>query len=70
MNALAPTFPPRLLTRENAAYYLGISVRKLDELQGQSRIVPKKLDGKRGYLREDLDEFARSLPDWDPERAS
>lgn len=60
------SFPPVLLSREEAAAYLAdISVRKLDELQAQGRIIPKALDGKRGYLREDLDEFARSLPDWE-----
>ena len=60
------SFPPRLLSREDAAAYLGgISVRKLDELQAQGRIIPKALDGRRGYLRDDLDEFARGLPDWE-----
>ncbi len=60
------TYPPALLSREEAAAYLaGISTRKLDELQAQGRVIPKALDGRRGYLREDLDEFARSLPDWE-----
>ena len=58
-------YPPILLSREEAAAYLaGISPRKLDELQAQGRIIPKALDGRRGYLRDDLDAFARSLPDW------
>lgn len=48
-----------------AAYYLGISTTKLNGLQAQGRIIPKKLDGKRGFLRSDLDEFAASLPDWE-----
>lgn len=61
----APAYLPRLLSREDAAAYLGgISVRKLDELQAQGRIIPKRLDGRRVYLRDDLDEFARALPDW------
>lgn len=65
------TFTPILLSHEEAAAYLGdISPRKLDELQAQGRIIPKALDGRRGYLRDDLDEFARSLPDWETRRAS
>lgn len=59
------TYTPVLLTREEAAAYLGdISVRKLDELQAQSRIIPKALDGRRVYHRDDLDALAASLPDW------
>ncbi len=58
-------YPPILLCREEAAAYLAqISPRKLDALQAEGRIIPKALDGRRGYLREDLDAFARALPDW------
>lgn len=59
------TYPPILLGRDEAAAYLAISPRKLDELQAQTRLIPKALDGRRGYLRDDLDEFARNLPDWE-----
>lgn len=58
-------FAPVLMSEEMAAYYLGISPRKLNALQAQGRIIPKQLDGKRGFLRSDLDEFAESLPDWE-----
>lgn len=61
-------YPPILLKRDEAAAYLGISTRKLDELQSQGRVIPKALDGSRGYLRDDLDAFARSLPDWETQR--
>lgn len=64
------SFPPALLGREDAAAYLAISVRKLDELQSQGRVIPKRLDGRRGYLRTDLDEFAAALPDWSEKEAS
>ena len=57
-------YAPILLPEAEAAHYLGISDTKLNRLQRQGRIIPKALDGKRGYLRDDLDEFARSLPDW------
>lgn len=59
------TYPPILLTDEDAAYYLGISVTKLNRLQAAGRIIPKAIDGKRGFLRDDLDAFARALPDWE-----
>jgi len=59
------TYPPGGLNREEAAAYLGgISVRKLDELQAQGRIIPVALDGRRVYLRSDLDEFLAGLPGW------
>lgn len=57
-------FAPGLMTQDQAAFYLGCSTRKLNQLQAQSRIVPKKLDGKRGFARADLDAFIESLPDW------
>lgn len=57
-------YPPILLPYLDAAEYLGVSLAKLNELQAQRRIMPRALDGKREFLRDDLDEFARSLPEW------
>lgn len=62
------TYPPILLDEPAAAAYLSISTAKLNQLQRQGRLIPKRLDGKRGFLRGDLDAFAEGLPDW--ERAS
>lgn len=59
------TYTPILLRDEDAAEYIGVSVTKLNRLQAQGRIIPKAIDGKRGFLRDDLDEFARNLPDWE-----
>lgn len=65
MTSQKPDWTPILFSREDAAIYLGgISVRKLDELQAQRRIVPRALDGRRVYLRDELEEFARGLPGW------
>lgn len=66
------TYAPGGLSREEAAAYIGgVSVRKLDELQAQGRIVPVALDGRRVYLREHLDAFLASLPEWgDRDRAT
>jgi hypothetical protein len=57
-------YPPILFNDEDAAYYLGISVTTLNRLQAAKHIIPKDLGGRRGFLRDDLEEFARNLPDW------
>lgn len=44
-------YPPFLMSREEAAYYLCISTRTLDGLQAQSKIIPKRNGGKRGIPR-------------------
>lgn len=63
------SFTPGLMGEASAAFYLNISTSKLNELQAQGRIIPKKLDGKRGFARTDLDAFIDSLPDWETRRA-
>jgi len=62
------SFAPKLMGEEAAAFYLDISIRKLAQLQAQGRLIPKALDNKRGFLRDDLDAFAESLPDWETRR--
>ena len=48
-------FPPALMTRELAAYYLSFSLRELDELRAQKKITPVG-EGKRvRYRKTDLD---------------
>lgn len=58
-------FTPGLMGESAAAFYLDISTSKLNELQAQGRLIPKKLDGKRGFAKADLDQFIESLPDWE-----
>lgn len=60
-----PAYPPILMGDEEAAAYLGISARQLARLQAESLVIPKALGSRRGFLRDDLEEFARSLPDWE-----
>lgn len=49
-----------LLTREEAAKYLRISVRTLLALTRRGRLPVVSLSGRRiAYLREDLDRFIR-----------
>jgi len=58
------TYPPILFTDDDAAAYIGVSVATLNRLQAAGKIVPKANGGKRGFLRDDLEEYARGLPDW------
>lgn len=58
-------YAPVLMGREAAAAYIDVSLRKLDELQAKSAIVPKRNGGKRGFLKADLDSYAANLPDWE-----
>jgi len=51
--------PPSLLTREEAADVLGISVRKLDELAEAGRLKPTKIDRAVRYHPKTLERFVR-----------
>lgn len=62
--ARAMNFAPVLFSPEDAAAYLNISVRKLDELQAKNEITPRDVHGKRGFHRDDLETFADELPEW------
>ncbi|GIG27206.1 helix-turn-helix domain-containing protein [Cellulomonas denverensis] len=61
----SPSYPPALLRREDAAEYLAVSPRKLDELQAKGVVIPVRLDGMKRFRRSDLDDIAAGLPDWD-----
>lgn len=61
-------FPPRMMTRELAAYYTGRSVRDLDALREQKKITPKG-DGRRVlYDKAELDVVCDELPERDATR--
>lgn len=68
MSSLHHSFVPGLMSQDAAAYYLDVSVRTLNELQAQGRIIPKRIGSKRGFARADLDAFIEALPDWEPAR--
>jgi hypothetical protein len=59
------TYPPALLRREDAAEYISVSPRKLDELQARSEIIPVNVDGQKRFRRADLDAYAASRGDWE-----
>lgn len=58
---------PGLLSREEAANYLGISVETLSREKAAGRIKSKLLRGKYLYSREDLDRYIADLPYGDGE---
>ena len=55
------TVKPALLSRIDAAKYLAISTRKLDNLSTQGVIIRKHIDRKTVFLVKDLDSFINLL---------
>lgn len=56
-------FPPALLTRELAAYYLSISLRELDLLRNRNELVAVGTKGRLRYRKSDLDAWVERLPE-------
>jgi hypothetical protein len=55
------TFPPTLMTREIAAYYLSMSLRELDSLRETHQITPVG-DGRRvKYRKAELDKYVERI---------
>jgi predicted DNA-binding transcriptional regulator AlpA len=55
-DALPPSLPPRGLSREAAAQYIGISPVKFDEMVGDGRMPkPKRIDARKVWDRHALD---------------
>lgn len=55
------TIQPAALDIEDAAKYIGVSRSKLYELKDAGHFAPKDNDGKKVYLRKDLDSYLRKL---------
>jgi predicted DNA-binding transcriptional regulator AlpA len=68
-DALPPNLPPRGLSREAAAQYVGVSAGKFDELVGDGR-MPKavQLDGRKVWDRRALDRAFDQLAGSEAER--
>ncbi|HVX34848.1 MAG TPA: excisionase family DNA-binding protein [Hyphomicrobium sp.] len=61
---LPPNLPPRGLSRDEAAAYLGLGVTKFDELVAENRMPkPKVVGSRRIWDRKQLDCFFSALPD-------
>lgn len=59
--------PPRGLSREEAARYVGISATKFDQLVADGRMpAPKRIDARKVWDRMSLDLAFSALPDDEP----
>lgn len=63
-NLLPLSLPPRALSREMAAQYIGISPGKFDEMVLDGRMPrPKRIDTRKVWDREALDASFQALPE-------
>lgn len=56
-------FPPALMTREIAAYYISGSLRDVDELKSQGELIPVGNSKRIKFRKEDLDRYINKLPE-------
>ena len=57
-------YPPRGMSREEAARYIGVGTTKFDQMVKDGRMPkPKRVDGRTIWDRIKLDEAFTSLPD-------
>lgn len=69
-HALPPSCPPRGLSREAAAEYVGVSPTKFDQLVKDRRMPsPKRVDGRVIWDRHALDSAFTALPDGEEREA-
>lgn len=60
---LPASLPPRGLSREEAAAYIGIGATKFDEMVADGRMPPaKRIDGRRVWDRYRVDSAFAALP--------
>lgn len=63
-HALAMNLPPRGLSRELAAQYIGVSVGKFDAMVSDRRMPrAKRIDGRKVWDRDAVDRAFHALPD-------
>ena len=54
-------FPPALMTREVAAYYISGSLRDIDELKASGELIPVGKSKRIKFRKDDLDRYIESL---------
>lgn len=54
-------FPPALMTREVAAYYISGSLRDIDELKASGELIPVGKSKRIKFRKDDLDRYIDSL---------
>lgn len=60
---LPVSLPPRGLSREEAAAYVGVGSTKFDEMVVDGRMpTPRRIDGRRVWDRRQLDSSFEALP--------
>jgi predicted DNA-binding transcriptional regulator AlpA len=60
---LPASLPPRGLSREESAAYVGVGATKFDEMVADGRMpAPKKIDGRKVWDRLNLDSAFVALP--------
>jgi len=63
-DVLPTSLPPRGLSREEAAAYIGVSPSKFDEMVKDKRMpAPKRIDRRTVWDRRRLDAAFEALPD-------
>ncbi|WP_199902420.1 AlpA family transcriptional regulator [Azospirillum sp. B4] len=63
MSVLPPSLPPRGLSREQAAEYIGIGTTLFDRMVEDGRMPrPRRLDGRTAWDVRDLDRAFEALP--------
>lgn len=54
-------FPPAMMTREIAAYYLSMSLRELDRLRETNQITPLGEGRRVKYRKTELDAYVEAI---------
>ncbi|MEX1079796.1 MAG: hypothetical protein WED09_11885 [Homoserinimonas sp.] len=63
MDIVRVEFPPALMTREMAAYYIGGTLADIDLLKRQHEITPVGTQKRIKYRKTDLDRYVEQLPE-------
>ena len=63
MTVLRMEFPPALMSREQAAYYLSMSTRELDRLRQSGELIPRSSGKNVRYTKAELDAWIERLPE-------
>jgi hypothetical protein len=58
-------FPPALMTRELAAFYISGSLRDIDDLRATGELIPVGDTKRVKFRKDDLDRYIARLPERD-----
>lgn len=61
--SVALSFPPALMSRDQAAYYLSMSTRELDRLRQTGELIPRSSGKNVRYTKAELDAYVDRLPE-------